>query len=185
VIDVHKLAAGEELDALIAEKVMGWTLHVEERGPFMGELAPDGKLRLWVKGNECKWNVLHWKPSTDIAAALEVVESPEEYPLRTDRQRRTRDDRLVVDRGLREPHERVLRGRPPSRHLPCGAPGGGRMKVQLVAPSGRRRLWRVKTPHGYYTCDSEEIARLVAKRLSKNQHPGWAAHDLRHGRERF
>jgi hypothetical protein len=56
------------------------------------------------------------------------------------------------------------------------------MKVKVVAPSGRRRLWRVETPHGDYVCDSEEIARLVAKRLGKNQHPGWAAHDLRHVR---
>ncbi len=72
-MNIHNLPPGEKLDRLIAEKVMGWKIHVEERGPHMGEIAPDGKLRLWVDGPAVKWNVLHWKPSTDIAAAWEVV----------------------------------------------------------------------------------------------------------------
>jgi hypothetical protein len=62
-------AVGRELDALVAEKVMGWVL--TRRG---GE----GKYRdtmYWNgaqdKGSQVDW---HWHPSTDIAAAMQVVE---------------------------------------------------------------------------------------------------------------
>jgi hypothetical protein len=57
-------------------------------------------------------------------------------------------------------------------------------KFMIVEPEGRRKSWSIR---GYsrdrwvatWTCDSEQIARLVAKRLRKGQAPGWAAHDLR------
>lgn len=49
---------GRELDALVAEKVMGWTL--PQHSPFL----------LW-QGRNC---VVEFRPSTDIAAAWEVVE---------------------------------------------------------------------------------------------------------------
>lgn len=60
-------------------------------------------------------------------------------------------------------------------------------KFLLVAPKGRRRLWQVRGYAknrwvGTWRCDSEEIAKLVALRLRKGQAPGWAAHDLRHGK---
>jgi len=58
-----------------------------------------------------------------------------------------------------------------------------RMRVKVVAPTGRRRLWRVVDKRGTWTCDSEEIARLVAARLENGQAPGWAAHDLRNGKK--
>jgi hypothetical protein len=54
----------------------------------------------------------------------------------------------------------------------------------IVKPEGRQKSWRV---HGYHrgrlvatwTCDSQDIAKLVARRLRKGKSPGWAAHDLR------
>ena len=57
--------------------------------------------------------------------------------------------------------------------------------IRVVSPMGRRKSWEV---HGYHngshvatwTCDSEAIEKLVAKRLRKGEAPGWAAHDLRH-----
>lgn len=55
-------------------------------------------------------------------------------------------------------------------------------KFQIVEPSGRRRLWRVVGQGGVWTCDSQAIAKLVAKRLRSGKAPGWAAHDLRHGK---
>lgn len=82
--DIDKVEAGPELDALVAEKVMGWKLHIEERGPHMGEIAPDGKLHLWIEGRVSKWNVLHWKPSRDIAAAWEVIEQLQSKGIRLD-----------------------------------------------------------------------------------------------------
>lgn len=55
-------------------------------------------------------------------------------------------------------------------------------KIEVVPPKGRRQLWRVETPWGFYRCDGEDIARELARRLRKGQAPGWVAHDLRHGR---
>ena len=59
------MKAGRELDALVAEKVMGWT--------WDGKTAwsPTGS-RLWMVRKDPYW----WLPyySTDIAAAWEVVE---------------------------------------------------------------------------------------------------------------
>lgn len=59
------LPAGRELDALIAEKVMGW--------------APvhDGLNFRWADGGDYEKRhryVCDWSPSTDIAAAWQVVE---------------------------------------------------------------------------------------------------------------
>lgn len=64
------------------------------------------------------------------------------------------------------------------------------MTFLLVEPEGRQKSWRV---HAYnrghkvatWTCDSEEIARFVAKRLRRGKLPGWAAHDLRQGKKEY
>lgn len=76
------LEPGPELDALVAEKVMGWE-HVikEDREYYLGDTTPgfSGRNTYWVKGyssfgvqiGEC---VLLPKFSTSIAAAWEVVE---------------------------------------------------------------------------------------------------------------
>lgn len=58
------------------------------------------------------------------------------------------------------------------------------MKVKLIPPVGRQRLWRVVCGPGYFRCDSEEIARLVASRLRRGKPPGWAARDVRAGMTR-
>lgn len=54
-----------EIDALVAEKVMGWT---------MGEIdsATEG---LWLKdGHPTKWDRYDWQPAINIGCAWEVVE---------------------------------------------------------------------------------------------------------------
>ena len=62
--EIDQLKAGPEFDALVAENVMGWI----KEGPYLGSL-------FWIttEGN------MHprtdaWCPSSDIAAAWEVVE---------------------------------------------------------------------------------------------------------------
>lgn len=58
-----------ELDALVAEKVMGWRV-----GPIDDDyLASDGTPTGWTKGT-CYSQRPPFRPSTDIAAAWEVVQ---------------------------------------------------------------------------------------------------------------
>lgn len=54
------LSPGRELDALVAEKAMGWA---RNRGSGVGFTTPDGEYR----------SIDIWSPSTDIAAAWQVV----------------------------------------------------------------------------------------------------------------
>lgn len=56
------MKAGRELDALVAEKVMGWM-----DGDGVGLRVADGEV---INSMDCR----PWSPSTDIAAAWEVVE---------------------------------------------------------------------------------------------------------------
>jgi hypothetical protein len=61
------MTAGPELDALIAEQVMGWTkreLTDPITGPEWYWCGPKGQLH----------HVLAWRPSTDIRCAWKVVE---------------------------------------------------------------------------------------------------------------
>jgi len=68
---MSEMQAGREIDALIAEKVMGWKVHARNTA-------------WWVKAeeeNESTTNIMGWtcgndrfSPSTDIAAAWEVRE---------------------------------------------------------------------------------------------------------------
>ena len=60
--EILAMPAGPELDALVAELVMGWT-----KGPM------DWMMREpWVRPDGC--HVFPWHPSTEIAAAWEVFE---------------------------------------------------------------------------------------------------------------
>ena len=52
------------LDALVAEKVMGWEKNTTDTH-YGGNWEKDGKLM---------GGIYYWKPSTDISAALEVFE---------------------------------------------------------------------------------------------------------------
>lgn len=63
-MNVDELKAGEELDRLIAENVMGWY-----KLPTM-----------WCKGANSYAAESNWSPSTDIAAAWEVVEKLDTGP---------------------------------------------------------------------------------------------------------
>ncbi len=77
-MDIDKLEASPELDALVAEKVMGWKL---------GKLFPSSESQYWIdSGGEptlyrtlnCKdREITIFQPSLDIACAWEVVEKLE------------------------------------------------------------------------------------------------------------
>ena len=77
-MDIDKLEAGRELDALVAEKVMGWTWCAGPRpfdGMIMRWLFAPGKEKLSLaKGNEPMGSLSMPHYSTDVAAAWEVVE---------------------------------------------------------------------------------------------------------------
>jgi hypothetical protein len=60
--------AGRELDALVAEKVMGWKPHFRNTA-FYVKAEDEGK----VMDHHCML-ISEWHPSTDIAAAWRVVE---------------------------------------------------------------------------------------------------------------
>lgn len=65
--DIDAMPAGPEMDALVAEKVMGWEVH------------PRNTAHWRRKGDDgCDYRVMgdvgDWRPSRDIAAAWEVVE---------------------------------------------------------------------------------------------------------------
>jgi ABA sandwich protein len=70
------LKAGRELDALIAARVMGWTVYEEY---VMGWASHGGSMMQLYQGpglpraDGSLWSVEAFKPSTDIAAAWEVV----------------------------------------------------------------------------------------------------------------
>lgn len=70
--EIVNMVEGRELDALIAEKVMGWFdyyPHFSTEHHFSGWFAevPKDKLGICMADED-------WSPSTDIAAAWEVVE---------------------------------------------------------------------------------------------------------------
>jgi hypothetical protein len=70
--DIDQLEAGRELDALVAEKVMGWP-HITDDDPYRhyksyGGVIVNGDAEIIRRGVIGE----PWKPSTDIAAAWEV-----------------------------------------------------------------------------------------------------------------
>ena len=67
-MDTDKLEAGPELDALVAEKVMGWTVGL---GIFRDQY---GTIRNSQSTFEQYEPSIRWQPSTDIRDAWEVVE---------------------------------------------------------------------------------------------------------------
>ena len=67
--EILNLKAGREMDALIAERIMGWTLHPNKTHwgkphPGMDNFSPSFEWR----------QVGDFEPSTDISAAWEVVD---------------------------------------------------------------------------------------------------------------
>jgi len=69
-------AAGRELDALVAEKVMGWTVCRDAScgGCEATVLLMEDGWRVRAPLDQGGWPLGWWTPSTDIAAAWEVVE---------------------------------------------------------------------------------------------------------------
>lgn len=70
-VDVDSLEAGRELDALVAERVMGWLPHFRNTAHWVDAEIADtvGSLDYRVRGI-----VGEWSPSKDIAVAWQVVE---------------------------------------------------------------------------------------------------------------
>lgn len=74
-VEILALEAGPEIDALVAERVMGWHLEITE---------PSGDYHYWVddagvrRGHGPDGPVVQgtrvWRPSTDIAAAWQLVD---------------------------------------------------------------------------------------------------------------
>lgn len=68
--DIRALS-GRELDALVAEKVMGWTLRKSTTG---NTIASDSEGGVYALDVVVYSGVTRWNPSTDIDAAWTVVE---------------------------------------------------------------------------------------------------------------
>jgi len=86
--EILAMPAGREMDALVAEKVMGW--HVSE-GP-LGSLCwddADGNFKGLLSG---RGEDNAWRPSYDIAAAMDVL-----APMRFYRMSRTGDDYTEIE----------------------------------------------------------------------------------------
>jgi len=72
--DVDMLPAGRELDALIAEQVMGWVRSPNASQHAWGAFGADDKWRPVRNWSEPEYNVFPFQPSIDIFAAWAVVE---------------------------------------------------------------------------------------------------------------
>lgn len=68
-IEIFQMEAGREMDALVAEKVMGW---IEKKYPM-------GRALYWTDsdGHSQRACIEAWNPSTNISAAWEVIEKIE------------------------------------------------------------------------------------------------------------
>lgn len=79
-MEIDNLEAGRELDALVAEKVMGWTLG---KPHLLHGYLMHGSVEIECWEGSLKDNVTQtkdsWHPSTDIRWAWEVVEKLKRY----------------------------------------------------------------------------------------------------------
>ena len=66
----------QEIDRLIAEKIMGWRSYDYAQGPEneLPRIEWSDQRDLWLLWREKDQDALHWRPSTDIASAWEVIE---------------------------------------------------------------------------------------------------------------
>jgi len=72
--EIHVMEAGRELDALVAERVMGWTQRNTYAGPqWYDQDGPVGRGATFQDEKTGTW--LGWQPSLKIADAWEVVEA--------------------------------------------------------------------------------------------------------------
>lgn len=100
--EIYKLEAGAELDAIVARNVMGWERHVRDTIFWVDAAAANNVGCLNVRGELGKWS-----PSTDIAAAWEVVAK-----LRA-------DDWLVVVKEMPEAASFIIPGSRSEYDAPC------------------------------------------------------------------
>lgn len=73
--EIDKMEAGPEMDALVAEKVMGWKLG-KPRWVYTEELYGRVKSQAWEGSTKdgMTQTIESWRPSTEITAAWLVVE---------------------------------------------------------------------------------------------------------------
>jgi hypothetical protein len=92
--EILKLEAGQEMDDLVAEKIMGWHkgTYIFPSGKTIGEdnkdwLDAEGRYMHRVKiedgfyEDDEDFNLIYWHPSESIMWALEVIEKMEEKVL--------------------------------------------------------------------------------------------------------
>jgi hypothetical protein len=74
--EIDQMEAGPELDALVAEKVMGWPV-IGPNDPYSQYLDKGGVIYNGLAQKFPKFGVIpsNWSPSTDIAAAWQVLEA--------------------------------------------------------------------------------------------------------------
>lgn len=70
---IRAMSAGREMDALVAEYVMGWK-HVNVIGLTYGEFTIHPDNGVFIAHATQYRVIVPWMPSTDIAAAWQVVE---------------------------------------------------------------------------------------------------------------
>ena len=74
-MDIDKMEAGKEMDALVAERVMGWKVDKESYSTWVA--ITDTYLFFPLVGmTKGSWG--NWTPSTDISAVWQVVEKMSE-----------------------------------------------------------------------------------------------------------
>jgi len=64
-MEIDEMEAGPELDRLVAEEVMGWTVEEHDGKPLHIHKTADKRHWIWL---------CHWEASADIGIAWEVVE---------------------------------------------------------------------------------------------------------------
>jgi YHS domain-containing protein len=69
-MNYDEMEAGREMDALVAEKVMGWYRGTQGLYYFCEEHGSER----WITDDPQYADRKHWRPSEDISAAWEVVE---------------------------------------------------------------------------------------------------------------
>ena len=78
-MNIDEMPAGPEIDALVAERVMGWEVkRTSETFGLSGDplpalyFDPGSGEKCWRENGKRFWQ--EWRPSEDVAAAFEVVE---------------------------------------------------------------------------------------------------------------
>jgi hypothetical protein len=85
--EILNMPAGREMDALVAEKVMGWKFIIRDDGHKYWGSQDDGFAHGTQQNDDYyeddeDFHILHWHPSESILAAWEVVEKMPYFELK-------------------------------------------------------------------------------------------------------